>query len=150
MPTFDDFFRRATATPDLPKGHTPHGYQARIATAGLPAVLQAPTGTGKTGVILAWLWRRLHGPDPACTPLRLGADGWARWIAAGVLPPFHGGLHCGSASFASCKGRTLVLPSFHGGLHCRHSPGSRCTTVTSAISIRAGRTSPATRHGART
>ena len=33
---------------------------------GLPAVVQAPTGTGKTGIILAWLWRRLYGPmlDP--------------------------------------------------------------------------------------
>ena len=52
---FDEFFRTAT-------GRTPHGYQARIAAGGLPAVVQAPTGTGKTGVILAWLWRRLYGP----------------------------------------------------------------------------------------
>ena len=33
--------------------------------------MQAPTGTGKTGVILAWLWRRLYGPDPGSTPRRL-------------------------------------------------------------------------------
>jgi CRISPR-associated endonuclease/helicase Cas3 len=61
---FDEFFRRAT-------GYAPHGYQARIARDGLPDVVEAPTGTGKTGVILAWLWRRLHGPDPDGTPRRL-------------------------------------------------------------------------------
>ena len=64
MQSFDEFFLMATR-------HTPHGYQARIARDGLPAVVQAPTGTGKTGVILAWLWRRLHGPDPGGTPRRL-------------------------------------------------------------------------------
>jgi CRISPR-associated endonuclease/helicase Cas3 len=35
----------------------------RMAREGLPAGLQMPTGTGKTGIILAWLWRRLYGPD---------------------------------------------------------------------------------------
>ncbi len=64
MKTFEELFRAAT-------GHEPHGYQARIARDGLPSVLEAPTGTGKTGVILAWLWRRLYGPDPAGTPRRL-------------------------------------------------------------------------------
>jgi CRISPR-associated endonuclease/helicase Cas3 len=64
MQAFDEFFRRAT-------GHVPHGYQARIALGGLPAVVQAPTGTGKTGVILAWLWRRLYGPDRSGVPRRL-------------------------------------------------------------------------------
>ncbi len=64
MPTFDEFFLQAT-------GHPPYGYQQRLALDGLPPVLQAPTGTGKTGVILAWLWRRLHGPDPTATPRRL-------------------------------------------------------------------------------
>jgi CRISPR-associated endonuclease/helicase Cas3 len=62
--TFDALFREAT-------GYPPYGYQARIARDGLPDVVQAPTGTGKTGVILAWLWRRLYGPDPAGTPRRL-------------------------------------------------------------------------------
>lgn len=33
-------------------------------------MVQAPTGTGKTGIILAWLWRRLH-IDPGGTPRRL-------------------------------------------------------------------------------
>ena len=58
--TFGELFREAT-------GFQPYGYQARIARDGLPDVVQAPTGAGKTGVILAWLWRRLYGPDPAGT-----------------------------------------------------------------------------------
>src|SRR5260370_37133241 len=62
MDAFEEFFFRATR-------YTPHGYQTRIATGGLPPVVQAPTGTGKTGVILAWLWRRLQQPDS--TPRRL-------------------------------------------------------------------------------
>ncbi len=64
MKTFDALFREAT-------GYQPYGFQARIARDGLPNVVQAPTGSGKTGVILAWLWRRLYGPDPAGTPRRL-------------------------------------------------------------------------------
>jgi CRISPR-associated endonuclease/helicase Cas3 len=61
---FAAFFRQAT-------GHEPHGFQARIARDGLPSLVRAPTGTGKTGIVLAWLWRRLHGPDPDRTPRRL-------------------------------------------------------------------------------
>ena len=64
MQEFSSFFETAT-------GYTPHEYQVRIARAGLPAVVQAPTGTGKTGVILAWLWRRVHGDDGDSTPRRL-------------------------------------------------------------------------------
>src|SRR5260370_26900710 len=64
MAPFAVFFAAATGNP-------PYGYQARLARDGLPAVVQAPTGTGKTGIVLAWLWRRLHGPDPANTPRRL-------------------------------------------------------------------------------
>ncbi len=64
MESFDDFFRAAT-------GHPPYGYQARLAAGGLPAVVRAPTGSGKTGIVLAWLWRRLHGPARATTPRRL-------------------------------------------------------------------------------
>jgi len=71
MEAFEEFFRRATATSDQPEGYPPHGYQARLARDGLPAVIQAPTGAGKTGVILAWLWRRLHGSDSEATPRRL-------------------------------------------------------------------------------
>src|SRR6266496_3819293 len=64
MQDFGEFFGRAT-------GHTPHGYQVRIARGGMPAVVQAPTGTGKTGVILAWLWQWLHGTDRSDVPRRL-------------------------------------------------------------------------------
>jgi CRISPR-associated endonuclease/helicase Cas3 len=64
MRDFESFYEQAT-------GHRPYGYQARVARDGLPDVVRAPAGTGKTGVILAWLWRRLHGPDPAGTPRRL-------------------------------------------------------------------------------
>jgi CRISPR-associated endonuclease/helicase Cas3 len=62
--TFTEVFRAAT-------GHPPYGHQERIAREGLPDVVRAPTGAGKTGVILAWLWRRLYGPDPGQTPRRL-------------------------------------------------------------------------------
>ncbi len=64
MQTFDELFRVAT-------GHEPHGYQARIARDGLPSAVKAPTGTGKTGVILAWLWRRLSEQHHDTTPRRL-------------------------------------------------------------------------------
>lgn len=64
MSSFEEFFSRAT-------GRSPYGYQIRLARDGLPSVLQAPTGSGKTGVILAWLWRFLNGSDPAATPRRL-------------------------------------------------------------------------------
>jgi CRISPR-associated endonuclease/helicase Cas3 len=61
---FGAFFRAAT-------GHEPYGYQARIARAGFPEVVAVPTGTGKTGVILAWLWRRLAEQHRDGTPRRL-------------------------------------------------------------------------------
>src|SRR6266699_1416719 len=64
MNRFNDFFESATGMP-------PYGYQGRLAQDGLPAVVQAPTGAGKTGILLAWLWRRLYGPDQAATPRRL-------------------------------------------------------------------------------
>jgi hypothetical protein len=62
MESFEKFFRRATGWP-------PYGFQMKLARDGLPAVVQAPTGAGKTGIVLAWRWRRLHGPDPI-TPAR--------------------------------------------------------------------------------
>jgi CRISPR-associated endonuclease/helicase Cas3 len=70
MNAFSEFFRKACATEAEPDGYEPHGYQARIARDGLPSVVEAPTGTGKTGIILAWLWRRRYA-DPRSTPRRL-------------------------------------------------------------------------------
>jgi CRISPR-associated endonuclease/helicase Cas3 len=64
MQTFQELFRAAT-------GYDPHGYQARIARDGLPDVVKAPTGTGKTGIILAWLWRRLAEQHRDTIPRRL-------------------------------------------------------------------------------
>lgn len=66
MESFDTFFRRAT---HAQRG--PYGYQTRMAHHGLPAVLEAPTGTGKTGIVLAWLWRRLNPDFYDQTPRRL-------------------------------------------------------------------------------
>jgi CRISPR-associated endonuclease/helicase Cas3 len=64
MRDFGAFYRTAT-------GHAPHGYQERIARDGLPDVVEAPTGTGKTGVILAWLWRQQSAEHRGTTPRRL-------------------------------------------------------------------------------
>jgi CRISPR-associated endonuclease/helicase Cas3 len=62
--TFAELFRRAT-------GSEPYGFQARIARDGLPDLIEAPWGAGTTGVVLAWLWRRLYGPDPGRPARRL-------------------------------------------------------------------------------
>ncbi|HEV2536754.1 MAG TPA: DEAD/DEAH box helicase, partial [Streptosporangiaceae bacterium] len=70
MNAFAEFFREAGATGAEPDGHEPYGYQARMAREGLPPVVEAPTGTGKTAIILSWLWRRLYA-DPGSTPRRL-------------------------------------------------------------------------------
>lgn len=71
MSSFEEFFRKATATGERPQGHAPHGYQSRIACNGLPDVIRAPTGTGKTGVVLAWLWRWMSDEHWDTTPRRL-------------------------------------------------------------------------------
>lgn len=64
MLSFPAFYQAAT-------GHPPSGDQVRIARDGLPGLVRAPGRAGKSGVVLAWLWRRLHGPDQAGTPRRL-------------------------------------------------------------------------------
>lgn len=66
MRDFESFFYLAT-------GCRPYGYQGRIARDGLPDAVTTPTGTGKSGVLLAWLWRLCYGPGPAVTPRRLMA-----------------------------------------------------------------------------
>lgn len=64
---FASFFERATNA-------VPYGFQRRIAADGLPDVLQAPMGAGKTpGLILPWLWRLLEADESVrlATPRRL-------------------------------------------------------------------------------
>lgn len=54
--TFVEFFNRAT-------GNDPYAWQAQLADQGLPDLIDAETGTGKTeAVILAWLYRRRFHP----------------------------------------------------------------------------------------
>ena len=77
---FESFFQTAT-------GHLPYDYQARIARDGLPGALSAPTGTGKTAVLLAWLWRLLNGPGPAVTPRRLIYALPPGWLADSAASP---------------------------------------------------------------
>ncbi|MEY9962737.1 CRISPR-associated endonuclease/helicase Cas3 [Streptacidiphilus sp. MAP12-16] len=61
---FEDFVHTAT-------GHVPYAYQARLAAEGLPGLLKAPTGAGKTvAAVLPWLYRRLVSA-PERTPRRL-------------------------------------------------------------------------------
>lgn len=65
---FDGFFSDAV-------GELPYGYQRRLAVEGLPELLRAPTGAGKTeAVVLGWLYRRHYHPDVSvrhATPGRL-------------------------------------------------------------------------------
>lgn len=96
MQDFAEFFHLVT-------GVAPYPYQLRVANEGLPPVLEAPTGTGKTGIVVAWLWRVLHGA-PAVTPRRLVytlpqralveqvAEKVATWLAK-LSPPDRVALH---------------------------------------------------------
>lgn len=59
MRTFEEAYEEAMGLP-------PYRYQAGVAEEGLPEVLSAPTGAGKTAaVVLPWLWRRRFHPDEA-------------------------------------------------------------------------------------
>jgi CRISPR-associated endonuclease/helicase Cas3 len=70
---YDDFFKLAFGS-----SSSPFAYQLRIATdAEMPALINVPTGAGKTAAILgAWLWRRLRNPHSVgrrlvyCLPMR--------------------------------------------------------------------------------
>ena len=75
-PTFEQTYLAAT-------GHPPREHYVQAAAHGLPEAIGVPDGDGKTGLILAWLWRRLHGPAPvrASTARRLI---WA--LPQGSLP----------------------------------------------------------------
>ncbi len=68
MLNYTDLFRKATREDAFP-------YQQEAAcTQGLPDLLRAPTGAGKTAAaILAWLWRRRYAPREVrnTTPRRL-------------------------------------------------------------------------------
>lgn len=77
--TYDDFFRRAFAEAHAATdGPSPFGYQTRLAIEPvLPALVNVPTGAGKTAAIIgAWLWRRLKLPTSVgrrlvyCLPMR--------------------------------------------------------------------------------
>jgi CRISPR-associated endonuclease/helicase Cas3 len=63
MRSFDDLFRAATG------GRNPDGHLARLAHDGFPDVIEA--NADRTGVILAWLWRRLSESYRATAPRRL-------------------------------------------------------------------------------
>ena len=52
------------------QGLTPYPYQETLADEAWPDIVEVPTGMGKTpGIILGWLYKRLHS-DPD-TPRRL-------------------------------------------------------------------------------
>jgi CRISPR-associated helicase cas3 len=71
---FTECFRRATRSEGAPDGCDPYRYQVRLAEEGFPDALRAPTGSGKTAVVLAYVWRLLFHPDAsvrAATPRRL-------------------------------------------------------------------------------
>ncbi len=68
---FDAFVQAAA-------GHAPYPYQQRLAEAGLPELLQVPTGAGKTlAATLPWLYRRRVHPDPE---VRAGTPHWLVFV----------------------------------------------------------------------
>ncbi len=95
MTTIDELYRQALGVA------APFEYQRRLASEGLPEVLEVPTGCGKTpAVMLAWLYRRLLHIDSEvrratatrliwCLPLRSLTTQTARlageWVARAGL-----------------------------------------------------------------
>lgn len=99
---YDDLVTAATGDP----GRVPYDYQRRIAADGLPELLEAPTGAGKTmAVVLGWLYRRRFHPDLAvraatprwlvfCLPMRTLVEqtersvrDWLRNLSIGTQEP---------------------------------------------------------------
>lgn len=82
---YDGFFKLAF-------NQSPFAYQRRIALdAEMPALINAPTGAGKTAAILgAWLWRRLNNPQNVgrrlvyCLPMRTLVEQTAK-VARGAI-----------------------------------------------------------------
>jgi CRISPR-associated endonuclease/helicase Cas3 len=70
---FTKFFRDATRTESEPVGREPYPYQTRFAEgAGIPHLIRAPTGAGKTATaVLGWLWRLRNLEKYPGTPRRL-------------------------------------------------------------------------------
>jgi CRISPR-associated endonuclease/helicase Cas3 len=66
---FEEFVAKATGGMVQP-----YPYQTQLAESGLPEVLRAPTGAGKTlAAVLPWLFRRIAHPDPA---VRVATPHW--------------------------------------------------------------------------
>lgn len=59
---------------EVAAGFRPYPYQSELARDGLPALLRAPTGSGKSvAAVLPWLWRRRAHPD---TDVRTSTPRW--------------------------------------------------------------------------
>ncbi len=73
--SFVELVRRATVEDTVPQGVSPYSYQQQIADEGVPDLITAPTGAGKTiSAVLPWVWRRLFHSAPdvrSVTPRRL-------------------------------------------------------------------------------
>jgi len=78
MTSYGEFFQLAT-------GHPPFPYQERLGRDPWPALLDVPTGLGKTqAVLVAWLWKRMTDADRTprrlvyCLPMRVLVEQTAR------------------------------------------------------------------------